>query len=77
MSWWKRIREGITTSTREKKETPDGIWYKCPNCKAAITIKTLLPIYMSAHSVVITTALIRLNISTSFLIKNPKFFLMS
>jgi acetyl-CoA carboxylase carboxyl transferase subunit beta len=41
MSWWKRIREGITTSTREKKETPDGIWYKCPNCKATITSKDL------------------------------------
>jgi acetyl-CoA carboxylase carboxyl transferase subunit beta len=41
MSWWKRIREGITTSTREKKEAPDGIWYKCPNCKATITVKEL------------------------------------
>ena len=33
MSWFKRIKEGITTSTREKKETPDGLWYKCPSCK--------------------------------------------
>ena len=41
MSWWKRIREGITTSTREKKEAPDGIWFKCPNCKATITNKEL------------------------------------
>jgi acetyl-CoA carboxylase carboxyl transferase subunit beta len=41
MSWWQRIREGITTSTREKKEAPDGIWYKCPNCKATLTIKDL------------------------------------
>ncbi len=41
MSWWKRIREGITTSTREKKEAPDGIWFKCPNCKATLTIKDL------------------------------------
>lgn len=41
MSWWKRIREGITTSTREKKEPPDGIWYKCPACKATITMKEL------------------------------------
>lgn len=42
MSWWKRIREGITTSTREKKEAPDGIWFKCPNCKATITHKELV-----------------------------------
>jgi acetyl-CoA carboxylase carboxyl transferase subunit beta len=33
MSWFKRIKEGITTSTQEKKETPEGLWYKCPSCK--------------------------------------------
>lgn len=33
MSWFKRIKEGITTSTTEKKETPEGLWYKCPSCK--------------------------------------------
>lgn len=27
------MKEGITTSTSEKKETPEGLWYKCPNCK--------------------------------------------
>jgi acetyl-CoA carboxylase carboxyl transferase subunit beta len=32
-NWFKRIKEGITTSTREKKETPEGLWYKCPSCK--------------------------------------------
>lgn len=33
MSWFKRIKKGITTSTKEKKETPEGLWYKCPSCK--------------------------------------------
>jgi acetyl-CoA carboxylase carboxyl transferase subunit beta len=33
MSWFKRIKGGITTSTKEKKETPEGLWYKCPSCK--------------------------------------------
>jgi acetyl-CoA carboxylase carboxyl transferase subunit beta len=33
MSWFKRIKDGITTSTKEKKETPEGLWYKCPSCK--------------------------------------------
>ncbi|MEO6884249.1 MAG: acetyl-CoA carboxylase, carboxyltransferase subunit beta [Bacteroidia bacterium] len=33
MSWFQRIKKGITTSTREKKETPEGLWYKCPSCK--------------------------------------------
>ncbi|MEM7104117.1 MAG: acetyl-CoA carboxylase, carboxyltransferase subunit beta [Bacteroidota bacterium] len=39
MGWFKRLKEGITTSTRNKMETPDGVWYKCPNCKNAITTK--------------------------------------
>jgi acetyl-CoA carboxylase carboxyl transferase subunit beta len=39
MSWFKRIKEGITTSTREKKETPEGLWYKCPSCKAILPSK--------------------------------------
>jgi len=33
VSWFKRIRSGILTSTEEKKETPEGLWYKCPSCK--------------------------------------------
>ena len=33
MSWFKRKKEGITTTTGEKKETPEGLWYKCPKCK--------------------------------------------
>ncbi len=37
MGWFKRIKEGITTETHQKKETPDGLWYKCPKCKTIIT----------------------------------------
>ncbi len=37
MSWFRRVKEGITTSTDEKKSVPDGLWYKCPRCKKAIT----------------------------------------
>jgi len=33
MGWFKRLKEGITTSTKEKKETPEGLWYKCTSCK--------------------------------------------
>ncbi|MFB6306313.1 MAG: acetyl-CoA carboxylase, carboxyltransferase subunit beta [Flavobacteriales bacterium] len=39
MGWFKRIREGITTSTRNKKETPEGLWYKCPNCRHVMPTK--------------------------------------
>lgn len=31
-SWFKRIRKGILTGTHEKKETPEGLWTKCPEC---------------------------------------------
>jgi acetyl-CoA carboxylase carboxyl transferase subunit beta len=37
MSWFKRNKEGITTSTKEKKETPEGLWHKCNNCKTVFT----------------------------------------
>lgn len=33
MSWFKRTEKGIHTPTEEKKEVPDGLWYKCPDCK--------------------------------------------
>lgn len=33
MDWFKRIKEGITTKTSQKRETADGLWVKCPKCK--------------------------------------------
>lgn len=36
MGWFKRIKEGILTPTQDKKETPEGLWYKCPNCNTVI-----------------------------------------
>lgn len=32
MGWFKRMKEGITTSTKDKKEIREGLWYKCPKC---------------------------------------------
>lgn len=37
MGWFTRVKEGITTATEEKKETPEGLWYKCPECSEIIT----------------------------------------
>ena len=37
MSWFKRNKEGITTTTSEKKEVPEGLWSKCTNCKTIFT----------------------------------------
>lgn len=37
MGWFKRMKEGITTSTKDKKETPEGLWYKCPSCSTVVS----------------------------------------
>jgi acetyl-CoA carboxylase carboxyl transferase subunit beta len=36
MAWFKREKKGISTTTEEKKEAPDGLWNKCPNCKKVL-----------------------------------------
>ncbi len=41
MGWFKRLKEGITTSTKNKKEVPDGIWSSCPSCKATVGMQEL------------------------------------
>lgn len=41
MSWFKRLKEGIQTATKNKKETPDGLWHKCVRCGEMTTIKEL------------------------------------
>lgn len=42
MSWFKRLKEGIQTATKNKKETPDGLWHKCPKCSEMTTVKDLM-----------------------------------
>lgn len=37
MSWFKRITAGITTRTKDKKEIPEGLWYKCETCKNVVS----------------------------------------
>lgn len=40
-SWFKRIKKGILTSTKDKKDAPEGLWTKCPSCKYTCTISEL------------------------------------
>jgi acetyl-CoA carboxylase carboxyl transferase subunit beta len=40
-SWFKRIKKGINTKTSEKKETPEGLWTKCPDCNYICTMTEL------------------------------------
>lgn len=37
MAWFKRRKKGVITPTKEKKETPEGLWFKCPECKNVVS----------------------------------------
>ena len=39
--WFRRIKKGITTSTKDKKEAPDGLWTKCPSCRYTCMVTEL------------------------------------
>ena len=39
--WFKRKNKGILTTTAEKRDAPDGLWVKCPNCKYTCTVLDL------------------------------------
>jgi len=40
-SWFKRRKKGILTTSAEKKETPEGLWNKCPECNFISTTTDL------------------------------------
>lgn len=39
MSWFVRKEKGINTPTEMKREVPDGLWYKCPECKKVTPVR--------------------------------------
>ncbi len=41
MKWFKRVKDGITTATKDKKSIPDGLWSKCKACNKKMTTKEL------------------------------------
>jgi len=41
MGWFKRLKDGIQTATKNKKEAPDGLWHKCKGCAEMTTMKEL------------------------------------
>ncbi len=41
MGWFKRLSGGIQTTTKDKKEVPDGFWQKCKSCGGTFTIIAL------------------------------------
>jgi len=46
MGWFKRLTEGIQTSTTQKKEAPDGLWHQCKGCGKTNTVKELSNNYL-------------------------------
>lgn len=40
-TWFRRLKKGITTPSSEKKETPEGLWTKCPECNYICTVTDL------------------------------------
>jgi acetyl-CoA carboxylase carboxyl transferase subunit beta len=39
MSWYKRLKEGISTATKSKKDVPEGVWFQCKKCKETSTMR--------------------------------------
>lgn len=50
MGWFKRLKDGIQTATKFKKEAPDGLWHKCKSCGHLSTIKELRENYYKCIS---------------------------
>ena len=50
MGWFKRLKDGIQTATKYKKEAPDGLWYKCKSCGETSTMKVMQQhLYVCPH----------------------------
>jgi acetyl-CoA carboxylase carboxyl transferase subunit beta len=41
MGWFNRLKDGIQTATKYKREAPDGLWYKCRSCGETSTSKEM------------------------------------
>lgn len=39
--WFSKIKKGILTSTKDKKDAPEGFWAKCPSCNHICTLEDL------------------------------------
>ena len=47
MAWFKRKSKGIQTTTKEKKDTPEGLWHKTPTGKIIDTEELEKNFYVS------------------------------
>ena len=47
MAWFKRTIKGIRTNTKDKKDTPEGLWHKTPTGKIIDTEELEKNFYVS------------------------------
>ena len=69
MGWFQRNTEGIKTKSDEKKEMPEGAWYKCPSCKTVVSSQEHENSHWVCSHVVIMRELVLLNISAFYLME--------
>ncbi len=36
MAWFRRLKERLFPAEAEKRDVPEGIWHRCPSCKAIV-----------------------------------------
>ena len=36
MKWFNRLKKGINTDTKDKKDVKEGLWFQCPECKNVV-----------------------------------------
>lgn len=39
MKWFNRLKKGINTETKHKKDVKVGLWFKCPSCKGLVSME--------------------------------------
>lgn len=42
MAWYQRNADNISTSTNERRETPEGVWHQCESCKHTVLVKEFI-----------------------------------
>ena len=51
--WFKRKKQGIYTETKDKKDLPPGLWYKCTNCSHLILSEDFKKQFLCVENVII------------------------
>ena len=69
MGWFKRIKDGITTATEEKKELLKAYGINVQNANTLPLLKIIMEVFGYANNAIITSGSILKNISPFYLMK--------